>query len=308
MSEATTRDGSAAERTVLCVDADDRVGDVATTIEGEQRLTAVQATSIEAAREALADESVVCVVTGYDLPDGTGMEVVRAIREQSPQTPCILFTDVPPGEIDTASFEETIVEYLSRDLPDAHDRLGFVTSDVIDHSAQVGFLAPDDEGDRLQALTQYDVDSLPIAESFERLTDLIASHFDAGVSFIGLIEEDQENFLACTGADWDSLTREDTICTHSMLQEDVMVVEDISEDKRFAENPQLENLGIVSYAGANMTTPDGQVIGQVCLIDYEPRQYDEDQRAELQQFADTAMEILELRQSLREGQGQEGDQ
>jgi hypothetical protein len=49
-----------------------------------------------------------------------------------------------------------------------------------------------------------------------------------------------------------------------------------------------------------MTTPEGQVIEQVCLIDYEPRQYDAAQRAELQQFADTAMEILELRQSLRD--------
>ncbi len=83
-----------------------------------------------------------------------------------------------------------------------------------------------------------------------------------------------------------------------MLQEDVMVVEDIDEDKRFAENQQLRDLGIVSYAGANMTTPEGQTIGQVCLIDHERREYDAEQRAELQQFAETAMEILELRQSL----------
>ena len=305
MSRATTEGASDLSRTVLCVDDEQRIDDVTAAIDGEGTLAAVEATTVEAATELLQDESVVCVVTSYDLSDGTGMDVIRAVREHAPQVPSVLFTDRPPQEIDTASFEETIVEYLNRDLPDAHDRLGFVTNDVIEHSAQVGFLRPDDEEERLATLAEYDIEELPIDESFERLTDLIASHFDAGVAFIGLIEKDEENFLACHGADLDSLTREDTICTHSMLQEDVMVVEDIADDDRFNKNEQLENLGIVSYAGANMTAPNGQVIGQVCLIDFERRSYDAEERAELQDFAETAMEILDLRQSLRAARGEE---
>ena len=286
------------EHTVLCVDTEGGVADLADALEDDPDLDPVTRTSVADAAAFLETESVACVVTEYDLPDGTGLDVVGTIRDAAPQTPCVLYTDVTPGEIDTSSFENVIVEYLNRDLPDAADRLGFVVDDVIAHSAQVGFLVPDDEESRLEALDAYDVDELPIEESFDRLTDLIASHFDAAVAFIGLIERDEEDFLACTGADWDSLTREDTICTHSMLQEDVMVVEDIDEDKRFAENQQLRDLGIVSYAGANMTTPEGQTIGQVCLIDHERREYDDRQQAELQQFAETAMEILELRQSL----------
>ncbi|SFB69342.1 Response regulator receiver domain-containing protein [Halobiforma haloterrestris] len=290
-------------RTVLCVDSEERVSSVASTVEADDDLTAIEAASVEDAVDRIAAEPIVCVVTAYDLPDGTGMDVVDAIRSEAPQTPCVLFTDVSPAEIDTASFEETIVEYLNRDLPDADDRLGFVVNDVIDHSAQVGFLAPDDEDERLETLAQYDIDELPIEESFDRLTDLIADHFGVAVAFVGLIEEDEENFLACTGADWDSLTREDTMCTHSMLQEDVMVVEDIADDKRFAENQQLENLGIVSYAGANMTAPNGQVIGQVCVLDHEPRGYSPEERETLEGYADTAMEILELRQALLEARG-----
>jgi GAF domain-containing protein len=286
------------QQTILCIADESEVGDIADALSDDPNRSPVTLSSVADAAEFLETESVACVVTEYDLPDGTGLDVVGAIREQAPQTPCVLYTEVKPGEIDTASFEDAIVEYLNRDLPDARERLDFVVDDVIAHSAQVGFLVPDDEQSRLDALEDYDVDELPIEESFDRLTDLIASHFDAAVAFIGLIEEDEENFLACTGADWDSLTREKTICTHSMLQDDVMVVEDITEDKRFAENQQLHDLGIVSYAGANMTTPEGQTIGQVCLIDHEPRTYSERQRAELQQFAETAMEILELRQSL----------
>lgn len=308
MSQSVSSDETTASRTVLCIDTDDRIEAVSNAIDGEARLEAVTATSVEAVDGILADDPVVCVVTGYDLADGTGLDVVRTVRDAAPQTPCVLFTDVEPQEIDTESFEETIVEYLNRDLPDAHDRLGFVTDDIIDHSAQVGFLRPDDEDERLATLASYDIDELPIQDSFERLTDLIASHFDAGVAFIGLIEEDEENFLACHGADLDSLTREETICTHSMLQEDVMVIEDIAEDDRFNKNEHLENLGIVSYAGANMTAPNGQVIGQVCLIDFERRAYDASERAELQDFAETAMEILELRQTVREARETEGGQ
>jgi len=292
-------------RTVLCVDTGKGVEEMAGAIQDEDGLEPVTATSIAEAAEQLDSQSVDCVVTEYDLADGTGLDIVEHLRSDDPQTPVVLFTDVSPAEIDTASFEEMIVEYLNKGLPDAYDRLGFIVDDVITHSAQVGFLVPDNEGSRLDALEQYDVDELPIEESFSRLTDLIADRFDVAVAFIGLIEKDVENFLACTGSDWDSLTREDTICTHSMLQEDVMVVEDINEDSRFANNDTLQNLGIVSYAGANMTNKDDEVIGQVCVIDHERRSYSADERHSLQQFASTAMEILELRQSLRNARNTE---
>lgn len=292
-------------RAVLCVDIEERIDDVAAAVEDDESLTVRTATTVEAARETLEAEPIVCVVTAHELPDGTGLEIVGAIRDIAPQTPCVLFTNVPPAEIDTASFEQSIVEYLNRDLPDAHDRLTFVVNDVIDYSAQASFIRPDDEDERLETLAQYDIEALPIEDSFDRLTGLIASHFDAAVAFIGLIEEEEENFLACHGGDMDTLTRENTICTHSMLQEDVMVVEDIMEDARFAENEQLQNLGIRSYAGANMTASNGQVIGQVCLLDHVPRSYDAVEQAELEDFAATAMEILELRQSLRDATAQE---
>jgi CheY-like chemotaxis protein len=288
-------------RNVLCVDTAERVTDVVSTLGDDDRLAPISVTSVESAIETIVQEPIVCVVTAYDLSDGTGLDIIDALKSESPQTPSILFTDVSPGEIDTTGFDEVIVEYLNRDLPDADDRLGFVVNDVIEHSAQVGFLAPEDEDDRLETLAEYDVEELPVEESFDRLTDLIADHLDVAVSFIGLIEKDEENFLACTGADWDSLTREDTICTHSMLQEDVMVVEDIDADSRFSENQQLKNLGIVSYAGANMTAPNGQVIGQVCALDHEPREFSAHERDTLQQYAETAMEILELRQAVDSG-------
>ncbi len=281
--------------TILCVDNEVSVDEMRAAIADKETLTPIVRTSVDGAVAAIETERVDCVVTEYDLSDGCGLSIIKAIREESPNTPCVLYTSVAPAEIDTSSFQSGSVEYFNRDMPEAHDRLGFVVEDIITHNAQAGFLLPDDEQSRLEALAEYDVDSQPIEESFERLTGLITSHFDVAIAFVGLINRTTEHFVACTGADWDMLAREESICTHSMLQNEVMVVEDISEDARFRNNETLQQLGIVSYAGANLTTASGNTIGQLCLINHEPRTYSEAERDDLQEFADLAMELLELR-------------
>lgn len=287
--------------TILCVGTETGVDEMRVAIEQQETLSPVVRTSVDSAVDVIATGSVDCVVTGYDLPDGTGVPIIEAIREQSPNTPCVLYTALSPAQIDTSSFDSVGVEYFNRDMPDARDRLGFVVNDIITHNAHAGFLLPDDEQSRLDALAEYDVDSLPIDESFERLTGLIASHFDAAVAFIGLIDRMTEDIIACTGDDWDMLAREDSVCTHSMLQDEVMVVEDITSDARFRNNDTLHQLGIVSYAGANLTTAAGNTIGQVCVIDHEPRNYSKAEQEDLQEFADLAMELLELRQTVDSG-------
>lgn len=290
-------------QTVLCVDDDTAVEQTSAALDRAGTLETVSATTVESAAETLSSTPVDVLVTEYELEDDTGLELIDTLRAEQPQTPAVLFTETGPSDIDTGSFEEIIVEYLSKDLPEARDQLVPIVTDVIEHSTQVGHLLPDNEEKRLAALAEYDIEELPTEESFERMTDLIASHFDAEIAFVGLVERDQERFLACHGGDWDTLTREDTICTHSMLEEDVMVVEDILDDSRFNENGALLSLGIRSYAGANMTTHTGEVIGQVCLIDMEPRSYSEKEQAELQQYADLAMEHLDLRQRILDAGG-----
>jgi len=288
--------------TVLCVDTPDRIERLEVTVDEREQLRTVTATTREEVTAALEERTIACVVTGYTLDSGEfgGLAVADAIREHSPQTPCVLYSEVPVGEIDTSEFEELVVEFLDRERSNADETLQFVVEDVIEHTvtAQVGHLTPADEQQRLAALDRYDVDGLPVEESFDRVSGLISDHFDAAVAFVGLVKREQEEFLGCAGGDLQSVTRENSMCTHAILQEDVMTVEDIAEDKRFAENEVLHNFGIRSYAGANLTTPDGHVIGSVCVLDTEPRTFDETERATLQEYADTVMELLELRRQV----------
>lgn len=284
--------------TILCVDSEDTVDELCDAVEATESLTTVRRYGVDGAIEAVADRSVDCLVTGYHLSGGTGVDLIEAVREQHPELPCILCASLSPTAIDTTTVDPGSIEYYNRKGPEELDNLGFVVEDVIIHNTQASFLLPDDEQSRLAALEAYDVETLPVEESFDRLTGLIASHFDISVAFIGLIDRSTEQFVACTGADWDQMARADSICTHSMLQEDVMVVEDIIDDARFTNNETLHELNIVSYAGANLTTPDGNTIGQVCVIDDKPRTYSEDERHDLESFAELAMEVLELRRAV----------
>lgn len=45
-------------------------------------------------------------------------------------------------------------------------------------------------------------------EAFDRLTELASRHFGTPVSFVGLVDRHEEQFVVCRGADWSPLDRE----------------------------------------------------------------------------------------------------
>lgn len=290
--------------TVLVADADDDArAATAAELEGVG-MTVHEATSVDDAVEVLADHTLDCVVTEYEFPDGSGLDLLAELRQSAPDTPCVLFTDAATSDIDTTAFEGLVVEYLPKSMTD-RDRVRQRIDEITSLRTQVGYPLPDDEDARLDALAQYDIDDLAIKETFDRLTELAAKHFETDVAFIGLVHEHEEEFVSCYGGDIDPLPRESTMCTHAILEQDVMVVEDVAADDRFKHNDALARLDIRSYVGAPMRTPDGRALGSFCLTDDEPREYSEEDRRYLRLMADEAMEQLVLRQRLQRTQEDE---
>lgn len=287
------------ELTVLCVDPETAARErTVAAFEDRGAFRAIGASDVVGALDAAETGDVDCVVAEHAFPDGTGFEVFDAIRQRHPNAVCVLFTDAGHDEIDSEAFRDTVAEYLPKAGPDARDRLVDVTRNAVVNRTQVGFPLPPDEDERLDALSEYDVDELRTVDTFDRISELIASHFDIDVAFVGLLDEAEERFVACHGADWETLTREDSICTYAILDEDVTVVEDVQADPRFEHNETLRELNICSYAGANLTGPDGRVVGELCCIDDEPRSYTDGELADLQLFAEEVSEQLELRRRL----------
>jgi CheY-like chemotaxis protein/putative methionine-R-sulfoxide reductase with GAF domain len=286
-------------RVVVADAADDDREETVARLEAAGIETRTAETVDTAAAELTGD--VDCVVTAYEFPDGTGLELLSAVRSSIPDTPCILFSDVDPGEIDTAAFGDVVVEYLGKGGPGSRERLRERIDWLVTSRTQVGYPLPDDEDARLAALGQYDLDDHDIRATLDRLTELAARHFETDIAFIGLVHEHEERFVSCYGGEIDPLERESTMCSHAIVQDDVMVVEDIREDERFKHNDALERLDIRSYVGAPLRTPDESAIGSFCLTDDETRSYSDEDIEYIRLLADEAMEQLELRRRLREG-------
>ena len=160
---------------------------------------------------------------------------------------------------------------------------------------------PPDEAERLHALRAYDVLDTPPEASFDRLTRLAAAHFDVPISVVSLISEDEQFHKSCVGLDVTSAPRKWSFCTHALVQDHVMVVEDATQDPRFRQNPFVTGeTHIRFYAGAQLRTPEGYVLGTLCLIDTTPRSFSADDCAMLADMAALVMDELELRRTARE--------
>lgn len=297
---------------VLCVDPDEEAR--AETVE---RL-GTELGSVELACETagtLADGAAVlsrdtdAIITEYQLPDGTGLELIAEVQEIAPDASCVLYTATNPKTIDTAALQCDIIEYVGKDSVFGEERLTQLVQRLIEQRAQASYPIPQSENERMAALQTYDLDDPSLQDSLDRITDLAALHFGVDSASINIIQEHSQEFLACYGTaeDWESLDREDSICTFTILEEaGVMAVEDVTADSRFqSRSESLVDLGIRAYLGANLTTPQGLVIGVLCVYDDEPRSFLESDKTYLQTLARTAMELIELHARTRAASGGE---
>jgi hypothetical protein len=102
--------------------------------------------------------------------------------------------------------------------------------------------------------------------------------------------------LTCT-----EMPREESFCAWTILSKEVMVVEDATRDPRFASNPLVTGEPYIRlYAGAPLITPDGQIIGSLCVTDSAPREFGERERRILRHLAALVVDELELRLRARE--------
>ncbi len=283
--------------TVLCVDPDDEERAETAAALSDAGFTVETAASFETARAAL-DASVDGLVTEHDLGDGTGTDLIQHVRDTVPDVACVLYTHRTPEEIDTVALGDAVAEYL-RKGPDSADRLAELVEFSVTSRAQTAYPLPDDEEARLAALERFATDPGALETSFDRLTAVAVALFGVDSAAVGLVDAHQERFVGCSGIDLDTLDREDTVCTYAILDEDVTVIEDLTEDPRFADNEAIEAVGIRFYAGAPVSTPDGSKVGTFCLYDDEPRSLSARERDLLALLAEETADRLVLHARLQ---------
>ncbi|MGW6486788.1 GAF domain-containing SpoIIE family protein phosphatase [Streptomyces sp. NPDC055056] len=139
----------------------------------------------------------------------------------------------------------------------------------------------------------------------DRFARLVAELLDVPVALVSLVDVGRQFFPGMIGLDDPWASARQTPLTHSFCQHVVadgkpLVVDDARADDRTRESLAITDLGVIGYAGMPLTDTDGHVLGSLCAIDTQPRQWTERELGVLEDLAAACSAELRLRVVLRQ--------
>ena len=142
---------------------------------------------------------------------------------------------------------------------------------------------------RLDALLRTRLDAVA-DPALDRFAEMVRTVMRVPVALVSLVGADRQFFPGACGLGQPWADRRQTPLSHSFCQHVVataepLVVVDARLDPRVRENLAIDDLGVVGYAGMPLTDANGEVLGSLCAIDTQPREWT---AAELKLLADLA--------------------
>ncbi len=154
---------------------------------------------------------------------------------------------------------------------------------------------PANEAERLRATRAYEILDTPPEPQFDAITRVAASLFKVPVALIALMDGDRLWFKSRLGLEIPQLDRKLAFCAHAICHaHELMVVEDLAADARFAGNPLVAaGPQVRFYASAPLVGRDGLAVGTVAILDTQARSFPAADRAALADLAIAVMTALE---------------
>jgi PAS domain S-box-containing protein len=158
-------------------------------------------------------------------------------------------------------------------------------------------IIPDNDPERLNALKRYQILDSPPEPAFDRIAQLATKIFQTPVSLISMVDTERVFFKAnIGGGDEQETPRGLSLCSLAVLSPEVLVFENAPEDPCLLTNPHVAaEHGVKFYAGAPLITPDNFQIGTICVVDFAPREFSEQDKAIMEDLAAMVMREIELR-------------
>ncbi|MBC7887835.1 MAG: GAF domain-containing protein [Ferruginibacter sp.] len=154
-----------------------------------------------------------------------------------------------------------------------------------------------DEDSRIINLLSYGILDTAEERDFDDLAELVAQVCNCQYAMVTFMDKDRHWFKARRNVEIKESSRDISFCSHTMLQEDVMVVNDTKKDKRFFDSPHVTGgYKVAFYAGVSIISAAGYKIGTVCAMDKKAKMvFTDEQKNALKIIAHQCTALLELR-------------
>ena len=123
------------------------------------------------------------------------------------------------------------------------------------------------------------------------------------VAMVSLVDDHRQFFKSQHGLPEPWASRRETPLSHSFCQHVVshaapLIVSDAREHPLVRDNPAINEMGVVAYAGIPIQASNGQVLGSFCAIDTLPHAWTESEIDTLRQLGELLRTELQLREAL----------
>lgn len=158
--------------------------------------------------------------------------------------------------------------------------------------------------DRLTSLQRTRLLDAPPEVYFDRITRMVSRLVKSDTALLSLVGADRQFFTSQCGLPEPYATARQTPLSHSFCKYVVMsnkpfIVRDARVDPLLVNNGAVLEIGVVSYLGVPVHDRQGRVLGSLCAIGGEPRDWSSDDLAVMQDLAGVVEDELALRQHAR---------
>jgi diguanylate cyclase (GGDEF)-like protein len=155
---------------------------------------------------------------------------------------------------------------------------------------------PENDDERIASLRGMTLLSTPREADFDRIVRIARKTFNTEIALITLIDKERQWFKSQIGLDLKDVARDISFCSHAIQSNETFIVRDALHDPRFHDNPLvIGGPGIRFYAGEPLRNSAGFLIGTLCIISRQPREFGEADKEILQDLGRTVELVLDNR-------------
>jgi hypothetical protein len=139
------------------------------------------------------------------------------------------------------------------------------------------------EQKRLTTLKELDLLAVETVALFDEATQIAARFLDAPICILGFMTLDQVQIKSAVGlstvglmnplAQLRQLPRQEGFCTYVVETHQVLAIHDTRTNPVFSSSLLVQHYGISAYLGAPLFAADGQCLGTLAVMDWEPRDF-----------------------------------